>query len=83
MNRMPYARVVFGEIHGMVESFVNFVHGEATVEEIAAGTSISLVDLHHAVADMAACRMCSVTDGTVLLIVPPAPLAALVAEALA
>jgi len=82
MNRArpPFGRLLYGEIHGMIESFVASVHGESTVEEISGATSISAVDMHHAISDMASCGLCSVADGTVRLTAPSPQLAALIVQ---
>lgn len=78
MHRPPYAQMLFGEIHGMIEAAVQRLHGEATVDEVIHNTHISHIDAHHAVADMARVGICDIADGTVRLVPAPPALAALV-----
>lgn len=73
MAHAPYAQIIFGEIHGMIEAAVNKLAGEATLEEILGATSISRVDAHHALADMQRTGLCDLSDGSVRL-VSPSPL---------
>lgn len=80
MHRPPYAQMLFGEIHGMIEAAVQRLYGEATMDEIIYNTHISHIDAHHAVADMARAGICDIADGTVRLIPAPSALAALVDE---
>lgn len=78
MQQPPYAQLLFGEVHGMIEAVVRRLFGEATMDEVIHHTSISYIDAHHAVADMAGAGICDITDGTVRLIAAPPALAALI-----
>lgn len=78
MQQPPYAQLLFGEVHGMIEAVARRLSGEATVDEIIHHTSVSHIDAHHAVADMVGAGICDISDGTVRLIPAPPALAELV-----
>lgn len=79
MGRRLYAGMLFGEIHGMIEAVVVSLYGEATLAEITEATSISPIDVHHALANMQAVQLCSLAEGTVKLVEPPCALVRLCA----
>ena len=59
---------IFGEIQGLIEDTLkeNFC-GEATLQEVQESTSLTLVDIHHALAEMEKINIVSLKDGTIRL----------------